>query len=73
MLNLLVRWRVVCKARSECDLVVATIFVNPKQFAAHEDLDEYPRQMAADVDQLAKLGVDFVFTPSTDEMYPAGK
>ena len=52
---------------------MATIFVNPKQFAAHEDLDEYPRQMAADVDQLAKLGVDFVFTPSTDEMYPAGK
>ena len=49
---------------------VVSIFVNPKQFAAHEDLDIYPRPLAEDLEKLKKLGVDFVFTPSSREIYP---
>ena len=59
-------------ARSECATVVATIFVNPTQFGPNEDLDRYPRSLAADLALLEREGADCVFTPSVDEMYPAG-
>jgi len=58
-------------ARAECDRVIATIFVNPKQFAPGEDLGSYPRREAADLEMLRSAGVDLAFVPSVDEMYPA--
>jgi pantoate--beta-alanine ligase len=57
-------------ARAECDRVVATIFVNPKQFAPTEDLGSYPRREAADLDMLRSAGVDLAFIPAVEEMYP---
>lgn len=54
------------------DRVMATIFVNPKQFAAHEDLGRYPRTEASDVAQLAEAGAHLVFAPPPDEIYPPG-
>lgn len=56
----------------ETDVTVATIFVNPTQFAPGEDLDKYPRQLDADVKLLAEAGVDYVFCPETKTMYPEG-
>jgi pantoate--beta-alanine ligase len=60
----------VRRARSECDVVVATIFVNPTQFAPHEDFSKYPRTMEADLQALATARCDLVFVPSREEMYP---
>jgi pantoate--beta-alanine ligase len=60
----------VRSARSECDRVVASIFVNPKQFAPSEDLASYPRRETADLDVLRAAGVDLVFAPATAEIYP---
>ena len=60
------------QARQECDKVVATVFVNPAQFAPHEDLSKYPRTEEADIALLASKGVDVVLFPTVDEMYPAG-
>ena len=57
-------------ARAECDRVVASIFVNPKQFAPTEDLGSYPRREAADLDMLRTAGADLAFIPALDEMYP---
>ena len=57
-------------ARAECDRVVATIFVNPKQFAANEDLGSYPRRETADLDLLREAGVDLAFLPAAAEIYP---
>ena len=54
----------------ECDLTVATIFVNPLQFAAGEDLADYPRDLAGDTAKAGAAGVDVLFTPGTEEMYP---
>jgi pantoate--beta-alanine ligase len=59
-------------ARAECDHVVATIFVNPKQFAPNEDLDAYPRREAADLSMLRAEGVALVFMPANTEVYPPG-
>jgi pantoate--beta-alanine ligase len=59
-------------ARAECNRVVASIFVNPKQFAPTEDLGSYPRREAADVEMLRSAGVDLVFIPAVDEIYPPG-
>ena len=59
-------------ARAECATVVATIFVNPTQFGPGEDLERYPRSLPADLELLEREGVDCVFTPSVDEMYPPG-
>lgn len=52
--------------------VVASIFVNPKQFAAHEDLGSYPRDLAGDASKLAAAGCDLLYTPDIEAMYPAG-
>jgi len=59
-------------ARSECDRVVMSLFVNPTQFAPGEDLDRYPRDEAGDRAIAAAEGVDEVFAPSVAEMYPHG-
>jgi pantoate--beta-alanine ligase len=55
----------------ECDQVVASIFVNPAQFAAHEDLGSYPQTLDSDLAQLAERKVDAVFVPPRELMYPA--
>jgi len=57
-------------ARAENDIVVTSIFVNPLQFAAHEDLDDYPRDLARDAAIAEAAGVDLLFTPAVGEMYP---
>lgn len=54
------------------DLRVLTIFVNPLQFAPTDDLDRYPRTLEADVERCATVGVDIVFAPAPDTMYPPG-
>ena len=59
-------------AHADCNRVVATIFVNPKQFAPSEDLGSYPRREPADLEMLRSAGVDLVFMPGVDEMYPSG-
>lgn len=59
-------------AREACDFVVVTIFVNPLQFGAGEDLDRYPRDLSGDLAQCEEEGVDAVFVPSVAEMYPSG-
>ena len=62
----------VARAREECDVVVASIFVNPLQFGPSEDLASYPRDLDRDLLLLEKEGVDVVFAPSADEMYSGG-
>lgn len=59
-------------ARQQCSPVIVSIFVNPKQFGAGEDLEKYPRNFEQDCALLRSLGVDFVFAPDTSEMYPSG-
>ena len=59
-------------ARAECDLVVMSLFVNPAQFGDAGDLDRYPRYEARDLQLAEEAGVDVVFAPSTEEMYPPG-
>ena len=59
-------------AREECELVVATSFVNPAQFGERADLDAYPRDPDADVRLAAEGGVDVLFVPPVDEVYPPG-
>jgi pantoate--beta-alanine ligase len=56
-------------ARSECDVAVVTIFVNPTQFAPDEDFRRYPRDLERDVSLLAERGCDIVFAPADEEMY----
>lgn len=62
----------VAIARSRADRVVASIFVNPKQFGANEDLDRYPRREAADAKALTDAGCDLLWLPPAEVMYPAG-
>lgn len=56
--------------RQHCDHVVATVFVNPTQFAPHEDFDRYPRDLQKDLALLQSVGVDAVYAPATVAMYP---
>jgi pantoate--beta-alanine ligase len=58
------------RARDECDVVAVTIFVNPLQFAANEDLAGYPRDLERDVTLCSEVGVDVVLAPPVEEMYP---
>jgi pantoate--beta-alanine ligase len=63
----------VRETQNHADRIVVSIFVNPAQFAPHEDFDRYPRALDSDVDKLAGTGaVDLVFAPSVSEMYPQG-
>ena len=57
---------------SECDLVVVSLFVNPAQFTEHADLEHYPRREEHDVGLADGAGVDVLFAPSVEEVYPAG-
>jgi pantoate--beta-alanine ligase len=59
-------------ARSRCDLVVVTVFLNPLQFAPTEDLTRYPRTLDSDLALCREEGVDAVFAPDVDEVYPEG-
>ena len=61
------------QARQRAQRVVASVFVNPLQFSAGEDLDAYPRTLAADQQQLAAAGTDLLFAPTEQEMYPQGR
>ncbi|MGI9455885.1 MAG: pantoate--beta-alanine ligase [Aeoliella sp.] len=59
-------------ARDECDVVVATVFVNPTQFGPGEDFDNYPRNLDRDATLLAARGCDYLFAPHDAEIYPDG-
>jgi pantoate--beta-alanine ligase len=59
-------------ACAECDTVVASLFVNPAQFAAGEDLARYPRDEERDANLAEEAGVDVLFTPAAEELYPEG-
>jgi len=57
-------------AKAQCDVVAASIFVNPTQFGRAEDLSKYPRQFERDCELLEKEGVEILFAPAVEEMYP---
>ena len=63
----------IAKAKNECDVVVVSIFVNPTQFGAGEDFDRYPRDFEKDRLLLERSEVDYLFYPSTEEIYPVGE
>ena len=60
------------RARSQCDVVVVSLFVNPAQFAPGEDLETYPRDEARDAELAEAEGVDLLFAPPVEEVYPEG-
>jgi pantoate--beta-alanine ligase len=60
------------RAKAECKSVVVSIFVNPTQFGPNEDLSKYPRDLQRDLDLIQPLGVDLVWTPTPEIMYPSG-
>jgi pantoate--beta-alanine ligase len=62
----------VRRVKAQADLTVVSIFVNPTQFGSTEDFARYPRDLPSDADLLALQGVDFVFAPEPDEMFPPG-
>jgi pantoate--beta-alanine ligase len=62
----------VRRAREECASVVVSIFVNPTQFGPNEDLDKYPRDLDRDIRLLDEAGANLLWTPTPEEMYPAG-
>jgi pantoate--beta-alanine ligase len=62
----------IVRARRECSPVIASIFVNPKQFGPNEDLSKYPRTFESDSEKLQRAGVDSLFAPEPLEIYPNG-
>ena len=62
----------VKSAKQNCDIVIATIFINPSQFGPNEDFDNYPKTIEADQQNLIEAGCDILFMPSINEMYPSG-
>ena len=60
------------RAKAECGHVIVSIFVNPTQFGPSEDLSKYPRDLERDLNLIAPLGVDLVWAPTAEEMYPNG-
>jgi len=62
----------VRSAKAQCDVVAASIFVNPTQFGPNEDFSKYPRAFERDRELFAKEGVELLFAPAVEEMYPAG-
>lgn len=60
------------QAKAECDHVIVTIFVNPTQFGPSEDLSKYPRDLERDLNLISPLGVDIVWNPTAEVMYPSG-
>ncbi len=60
------------QAKAECDHVIVTIFVNPTQFGPSEDLSKYPRDLERDLNLISPLGVDIVWNPTAEVMYPTG-
>jgi pantoate--beta-alanine ligase len=65
--------RLIEVARERADSVLVTVFVNPLQFGVGEDLEKYPRVLAADLALCAEHGVDLVFAPAVEDMYPPGQ
>ena len=59
-------------AKAKCDVVIASVFVNPVQFGPNEDYDAYPRRFEEDCQKLESVGIDAVFHPEPKEMYPDG-
>jgi pantoate--beta-alanine ligase len=59
-------------AKEQCDHVIASLFVNPRQFAPHEDFERYPRDEAGDAALLASAGCDLLYAPERSAMYPEG-
>jgi len=59
-------------AQKHCDVLVGSIFVNPMQFGANEDLDKYPRTLNDDIEKLKSINVDYLFTPTNEVIYPIG-
>lgn len=66
------RWGTPSRATRERSLIIVSIFVNPTQFNSPGDLEKYPRTLERDLDLCKEAGVDLVFTPSVEEMYPKG-
>jgi pantoate--beta-alanine ligase len=62
----------VREARRMADTVIVSIFVDPAQFRSEKEFEHFPRDLARDADQLTPIGVDYIFAPSYDEMYPPG-
>ena len=63
----------IARSAAECDITAVTIFVNPLQFAAGEDLSRYPRNLDADLQLAAEAGAALVFAPPVEEMFPGGR
>ncbi len=62
----------LCAARAECDVVVMSLFVNPAQFGSGEDLGRYPRDEERDAELAGEAGVDLIYAPPVEEVYPQG-
>src|SRR5499427_8824524 len=62
----------IAQAKKECSPLIASIFVNPKQFGPNEDFAKYPRAFESDAARFAELGVDALFAPTLEEIYPTG-
>lgn len=60
------------RARDENDVAIASIFVNPTQFGKGEDFEQYPRDVEGDKEKLKSIGIDYLFLPDTESMYPQG-